>query len=181
VKTKYLALISVRVLPYWRYKFSPMIMYSICAVLQVIILQCYGGKVEQCKSVLMGLVGAKLCMISNIIGSEGTGTVTGVDISPHRVATCRSLVKRYKVAERVRLFNADGTTFKVYAPSRLGARVIREENGDNSDRKRQQISQEQTAKSSKPASIKPFYAPKILRFDPQLQGEEYLYDKVKDP
>ncbi|KAI8578845.1 hypothetical protein K450DRAFT_244795 [Umbelopsis ramanniana AG] len=122
--------------------------------------------------------GAKLCMISNIIGSEGTGTVTGVDISPHRVATCRSLVKRYQVAERVRLFNADGTTFKVYAPSRLGARVIREADGENPDRKRQQISQGQTAESSKPASIKPFYAPKILRFDPQMQGEEYLYDKV---
>ncbi|KAI9286261.1 S-adenosyl-L-methionine-dependent methyltransferase [Umbelopsis sp. AD052] len=122
--------------------------------------------------------GAKLCMISNIIGSEGTGTVTGVDISPHRVATCRSLVKRYKVAERVRLFNADGTTFKVYAPSRLGARVIRQATGDRPDRKRQHITQGQTAESSKPASIKPFYAPKILRFDPQMQGEEYLYDKV---
>lgn len=117
-------------------------------------------------------------MISNIIGSEGTGTVTGVDISPHRVATCRSLVKRYKVAERVRLFNADGTAFKVYAPSRLGARVIREADCNQPDRKRQQISQGQTGYSSKPPTVNPFYAPKMLRFDPQLQGEEYLYDKV---
>jgi len=131
------------------------------------------------KSLLIGPVGAKLCMISNIIGSEGTGTVTGVDISPHRVATCRSLVKRYKVAERVRLFNTDGTTFKVYAPSRLGARVIREADCEKPDRKRQHISQGQTGDSSKPPSVKPFYAPKILRFDPQLQGEEYLYDKVR--
>lgn len=28
-------------------------------------------------------------------------------------------------------------------------------------------------------SLKPFWAPKMLRFDPQLQGPEYLYDKVR--
>jgi hypothetical protein len=140
---------------------------------------CCRFKNRQMDTVLIKDLGAKLCMISNIISSEGTGTVTGVDISPHRVATCRSLVKRYKIAERVRLFNADGMTFNVHAPSRLGPRVIRESDYDEPSHKRQRSDQSQTAEPSKPSIIKPFYAPKILRFDPQLQGEAYLYDKVR--
>lgn len=41
---------------------------------------------------------------------EEIGTVTGVDLSPHRLATCRSLLKKYQV-QCARLFCADGTTF----------------------------------------------------------------------
>lgn len=124
-------------------------------------------------------------MISNILGSTetGTGTVTGVDISPHRVATCRSLVKRYRVADRVRLFNADGTTFPVHAPSRLGARVIKEGNSHEPDCKRQQTNEGKPVRSGESNAVphvKPFYAPKILRFDPQLKGEDFLYDKVSN-
>src|SRR6185436_8782330 len=57
-------------------------------------------------------------MISDLLGTNGTGTVTGVDISKHRAATCRSLLKKYRIG-RARLFVTDGTTFGVRAPSFL--------------------------------------------------------------
>ncbi|KAG2179987.1 hypothetical protein INT43_003774 [Umbelopsis isabellina] len=121
--------------------------------------------------------GAKLCMISNILGSEGTGTVTGVDISSHRVATCRSLVKRYKVAERVRLFNADGITFGVHAPSRIGAKILKKDDSiQEPSEKKRKGNDEVPVKTVE--RINPFHAPKTLRFDPQLRGEAFLYDKV---
>lgn len=47
---------------------------------------------------------------SNFIVPEGVGTLTGVDLAIHRLATCRSMIKKYKV-ECVRLFCADGTKF----------------------------------------------------------------------
>ncbi|CAO3697822.1 unnamed protein product [Rhizopus microsporus] len=106
--------------------------------------------------------GAKLCMISNLLGKEGVGTVTGVDIAEHRLSTCRSLLKRYKAGERVRLFKADGTTFSILPPSRIGNRVIHEEH----DSKRQ-----------KTEIVKPFWAPKTLRYDRQI-NHGVLYDKV---
>lgn len=101
-------------------------------------------------------------MISNLFGKEGVGTVTGVDIAEHRLSTCRSLLKRYKVGERVRLFKADGTTFSILPPSRIGNRVIHEEH----DSKRQ-----------KTEIVKPFWAPKTLRYDRQI-NHGVLYDKV---
>ncbi|KAJ2455918.1 hypothetical protein GGF42_003349 [Coemansia sp. RSA 2424] len=50
--------------------------------------------------------------------SELRGTVTGVDISPHRAATCRSLVKKHAGSDRgfIRVFVDDGTTFDCKAP-----------------------------------------------------------------
>ena len=41
---------------------------------------------------------------------EEIGTITGVDLSSHRLATCRSLLKKYQV-QCARLFCADGTNF----------------------------------------------------------------------
>ncbi len=41
---------------------------------------------------------------------EANGSLTGVDIAAHRLAICRSLLKKYKVP-RSRLFCADGTCF----------------------------------------------------------------------
>jgi 16S rRNA C967 or C1407 C5-methylase (RsmB/RsmF family) len=107
--------------------------------------------------------GAKLCMISNILGREGLGTVTGVDLAGHRLATCRSLLKKYKVGEKVRLFEADGTTFSVPPPSRLGNRKISEVEEDR--QKRQKIEN------------RPFWASRMLRFDNQVNHTS-LYDKV---
>ncbi|KAG1469050.1 hypothetical protein G6F56_003488 [Rhizopus delemar] len=106
--------------------------------------------------------GAKLCMISNLFGRDGLGTVTGVDIAGHRLAICRSLLKKYKVGERVRLFEADGTQFSIPPPSRLGGKVIAAE----SSHKRQKTN-----------ITKPFYASKMLRSDRQL-NQGVLYDKV---
>ncbi|KAI8082564.1 S-adenosyl-L-methionine-dependent methyltransferase [Gilbertella persicaria] len=105
--------------------------------------------------------GAKLCMVANVLGREGLGTATGVDLAGHRLATCRSLLKKYKVGEKVRLFEADGTRFQVPPPSRLGNRVIQ----TNQDSKR-----------AKPETVKPFWASRLLRFDRQIKAD--LYDKV---
>ncbi|KAG0180247.1 hypothetical protein DFQ29_000981 [Apophysomyces sp. BC1021] len=105
--------------------------------------------------------GAKLCMIANLLGDQGSGTVTGVDLAAHRLATCRSLLKKYRVGARARLFEADGTTFSVWAPSRLGNKVLEDE---------------PVAKRAKRDTVLPFWAPKILRYDPQQVDRPY--DKV---
>lgn len=115
--------------------------------------------------------GAKLCMIANILGRDGLGTATGVDLAGHRLATCRSLLKKYKVGEKVRLFEADGTTFQVPPPSRLGSRLINRDNNepekDMPTRKRQKIE-----------LVKPFWASRLLRFDNQTPDTSASYDKV---
>ncbi|KAI8641904.1 S-adenosyl-L-methionine-dependent methyltransferase [Parasitella parasitica] len=109
--------------------------------------------------------GAKLCMIANILGRDGLGTATGVDLAGHRLATCRSLLKKYKVGEKVRLFEADGTTFQVPAPSRLGNKMIRQSSQEDIPRKRQ-----------KTDLVQPFWSSRLLRFDAQTKPS--LYDKV---
>ncbi|KAF9579206.1 hypothetical protein BGW38_004629 [Lunasporangiospora selenospora] len=81
--------------------------------------------------------GAKLCMIAGILNHprhvrsdpsqkkskrlhmDIAGTVTGVDISAHRLATCRSLLKRHQLQQQSRLFQADGTTFGVMRPTAI--------------------------------------------------------------
>lgn len=67
--------------------------------------------------------GAKTCYISDLIGNTGNGTVTGVDLSKQRLSVCKSLAKKYKL-DKYRLFHADGTTFDVYAPSRIGSTIL---------------------------------------------------------
>ena len=61
--------------------------------------------------------GGKLVLAGLLMGREfrdtapeANGTLTGVDIASHRLATCRSLLKKYKIP-RTRLFCTDGTTF----------------------------------------------------------------------
>lgn len=61
-------------------------------------------------------LGAKLCMILDIIGDSGS--VTGVDVARHRLAACRTLLQKYALGDRCRLFVADGTTFSL-VPLRL--------------------------------------------------------------
>ncbi|KAF9168301.1 hypothetical protein DFQ26_009520 [Actinomortierella ambigua] len=215
--------------------------------------------------------GAKLCMIAGQLTNSGgvqsdrtssstklqmhiTGTVTGVDISHHRLATCRNLLKRHRLQQHARLFQADGTTFHVLRPSALdhirakilagvskatdaktlssSGTVTTESHGerekglanapssgvrrrslvenvstgesqiedDGPVPKKPRIPVENTASgnatpTSSPSSSSsnlplssdhkkslsttiPFYAPKILRKDPQLQGEIFKYDKV---
>ncbi|KAF9111349.1 hypothetical protein BGX27_005051 [Mortierella sp. AM989] len=209
--------------------------------------------------------GAKLCMIAGLLTNSGnvrsdrsrdgnklrvdiTGTVTGVDISSHRLSTCRSLLKRHRLQQCARLFQADGTTFGVMRPSAIDnirARIMagkhksdsqkgqkekralsedeaEEQNSDiqmsqdngfheqevvqqfhnnyatngESSIKRQRsnlealttIGRQQrqdgytafngTETSSIHEKLTPFYAPKTLRSDLQLQTEGYKYDKV---
>lgn len=53
--------------------------------------------------------GAKLCMISDLLGDSGS--VTGVDVARHRLAACRTMLQKYVLGDACRLFVADGTTF----------------------------------------------------------------------
>ncbi|KAB1199445.1 Multisite-specific tRNA:(cytosine-C(5))-methyltransferase trm4b [Morella rubra] len=55
--------------------------------------------------------GAKLCMISELLGDSGS--LTGVDVATHRMATCKTMVQKYALGDRCRLFVADGTTFSL--------------------------------------------------------------------
>ncbi|KAK6924496.1 SAM-dependent methyltransferase RsmB/NOP2-type [Dillenia turbinata] len=59
--------------------------------------------------------GAKICMILDILGNSGS--VTGVDVARHRLAACRTMLQKYALGDRCRLFVADGTTFSII-PSR---------------------------------------------------------------
>ncbi|KAL9546028.1 hypothetical protein MBANPS3_006863 [Mucor bainieri] len=115
--------------------------------------------------------GAKLCMIANLLGRDGLGTATGVDLAGHRLATCRSLLKKYKVGEKVRLFEADGTTFSVPPPSRLGGRMIHSNSTTTDDK------DTAARKRQKTLAVKPFWASRLLRFDQQT-ASPLLYDKV---
>jgi len=187
---------------------------------------------------------------SNQLQMDITGTVTGVDISAHRLSTCRALLKRHRLQQCARLFQADGTTFSVMRPSALDAIRARimagivkskseqqvqntsqgkrslDDSDDDSDpdsgahygnggassssQARQQFHTNYTLDADNsmkrqmlsgltpqqredqdrghvfngteilPSQEKvvPFYAPKILRNDPQTQSESYKYDKV---
>ncbi|KAI9205760.1 S-adenosyl-L-methionine-dependent methyltransferase [Polychytrium aggregatum] len=125
--------------------------------------------------------GGKLCFIADLQGT-GPGTVTGVDIEAHRLATCRSLTKKHKL-ERVRLFLADGTTFNVHAPSAVGKHRIYKEVEPVMPRKRPWTEDDPEAKvaptnENLTKRVKPFHATRLLRSDPQLQHPDLLYDKV---
>ncbi|KAK1304270.1 hypothetical protein QJS10_CPB11g01853 [Acorus calamus] len=53
--------------------------------------------------------GAKLCMLLDLLGSSGS--LTGVDVARHRLAACRTMLLKYGLGDRCRLFVADGTSF----------------------------------------------------------------------
>uniref|UniRef100_A0ACD5ZVW3 Uncharacterized protein n=1 Tax=Avena sativa TaxID=4498 RepID=A0ACD5ZVW3_AVESA len=63
--------------------------------------------------------GAKLCMLADMLGS--TGSLTGVDVAKHRLAACCTMLQKYSIGDRSRLFVADGTSFSILpAKSNLG-------------------------------------------------------------
>ena len=108
--------------------------------------------------------GAKLCYLFDLLGASGTGTVTGTDISKHRLFTARSIIQKYHL-NRCRLFLTDGTKFDVPPPHRIGSKIIREKE------------QEQAAINGLPNHfLKPFFANRLIRNDSQLV--EGFYDKV---
>ena len=104
--------------------------------------------------------GGKLIYIADIIGQEGTGIVTGVDLSENRLSICKSLIRKYN-HNRFRLFCADGTTFDVRPPSRVGGVML-------------DPLVEMNSKSDN--FLNPFHATKLVRNDNQ-HGEQF-YDKV---
>jgi 16S rRNA C967 or C1407 C5-methylase (RsmB/RsmF family) len=53
-------------------------------------------------------------MMADMLG--GRGSVTGVDVAPPRLATCRTLVIKYGVPN-VRLFLCDGRSFAAPPPA----------------------------------------------------------------
>ncbi|KAJ0234381.1 S-adenosyl-L-methionine-dependent methyltransferases superfamily protein [Hirschfeldia incana] len=55
--------------------------------------------------------GAKLCMMLDLLGDKGTAT--GVDVARHRLSACRTMLQKYGLGDRSRLFLADGTTFSL--------------------------------------------------------------------
>lgn len=48
-------------------------------------------------------------MMLDLLGDFGS--VTGVDVARHRLAACRTMLQKYSLGDRCRLFVADGTTF----------------------------------------------------------------------
>ncbi|GAQ86070.1 hypothetical protein KFL_002680160 [Klebsormidium nitens] len=71
--------------------------------------------------------GAKLCLISDHVSPSGTAT--GVDISPPRLAATRTLLRKYGAAHNCRLFLADGTTFSERPPTRHVLRQFSKQTG----------------------------------------------------
>ncbi|KAI8321699.1 S-adenosyl-L-methionine-dependent methyltransferase, partial [Martensiomyces pterosporus] len=129
--------------------------------------------------------GAKLIFIAELLNnstSSAKGTVTGVDISPHRAATCRSLVKRHAGMDKafIRVYVEDGTTFGFRAPqdkwwdpkqamdAQAKAKCGPEwSSGGTSRRKRQKCM----------FDGQPWFAPKLLSTEYACSGRE-LYDRV---
>uniref|UniRef100_A0A0E0CJS0 SAM-dependent MTase RsmB/NOP-type domain-containing protein n=1 Tax=Oryza meridionalis TaxID=40149 RepID=A0A0E0CJS0_9ORYZ len=52
-----------------------------------------------------------LCAAPDMLG--GRGSLTGVDVAKHRLAACRTMLQKYSLGDRCRLFVADGTSFSI--------------------------------------------------------------------
>ncbi|KNE67060.1 hypothetical protein AMAG_12135 [Allomyces macrogynus ATCC 38327] len=111
--------------------------------------------------------GAKLVYLAQALhGTQSVpfeGTVTGVDVSKDRLATCRSLLKKHKIVN-ARLFCADGTTFSALAPV-WGVAVLNK-------RTPPQVRQADVS------SLRVFHAPQTLRANRPCLDPMALYDKV---
>lgn len=88
----------------------------------------------------------------NTASPQLNGSLTGVDIAGHRLATCRSLLKKFKIP-RTRLFCADGTKFEEM-PLKFTE-----------------------AKASHNSRMKPFHETTDYRKRPTIQSDSF-YDKV---
>ncbi|KAI9184078.1 hypothetical protein H9P43_003131 [Blastocladiella emersonii ATCC 22665] len=112
--------------------------------------------------------GAKLLLAAHLLNPDGSvpfaGSVTGVDVSRHRLATCRALIKKYKVVN-ARVFLADGTRFAVRAPRVAELLMARKAVPDE-------------WKRAGEAVVPLFHAAKPLRNDPQVDDDACLYDRV---
>lgn len=50
-------------------------------------------------------------MLADLLGSSGS--LTGIDVARHRLAACRTMLQKYSLGDRCRLFVADGTSFSL--------------------------------------------------------------------
>lgn len=55
--------------------------------------------------------GAKLCMMAEFLGDSGS--LTAVDIARPRLAACRTMLRKYELGRRTRLYLGDGTSFSL--------------------------------------------------------------------
>jgi hypothetical protein len=58
-----------------------------------------------------GVAGAKLCMMAEFLGDSGS--LTAVDIARPRLAACRTMLRKYDLGRRTRLYLGDGTSFSL--------------------------------------------------------------------
>ncbi|KAJ2375819.1 hypothetical protein IW150_002332, partial [Coemansia sp. RSA 2607] len=105
--------------------------------------------------------GAKLLLLAELVGPRGS--VTGVDVADHRLATCRRLVAKHARGARasIRLYLADGTQFdeRAPAPGWWDPEVLRR------------------SAQGKPAVRRPWHAGKLLRSAYACSGKT-PYDRV---
>ncbi|KAJ2807658.1 hypothetical protein H4R20_001201 [Coemansia guatemalensis] len=118
--------------------------------------------------------GAKLLLLAEqSMDTIAPGSVTGVDNSSHRIATCRSLIKKHAGRTRgiVRLFAADGTNFACHAPRKLwwDAQAV--------GAFAQQNPAVAVAADSSVANERPWFAPRLLSTAYACSGTA-LYDRV---
>ncbi|XP_022133296.1 uncharacterized protein LOC111005912 isoform X2 [Momordica charantia] len=119
--------------------------------------------------------GAKLCMIVDLL--DGLGSVTGVDVSQHRLAACRTLLQKYALGDICRLFVADGTAFalipvKVTSESRLGESTPE----DSLDRLKEWTSRRSWKERKKAAKAKQNIAAALAQ---RCQDPELIYYGLK--
>ncbi|KAJ2847955.1 hypothetical protein IWW36_003577 [Coemansia brasiliensis] len=116
--------------------------------------------------------GAKLLFLAELLephnGKEAAntcGTVTGVDVSLHRMATCRSLVKKHsgKNKQFIRLYVQDGRTFGIGAPKAGWWDP--------------QVVQKAARELPKEVPVKPWFGTKMMQSKYACLGTD-LYDRV---
>ena len=94
-----------------RILFSFIFCYMVSGELQIRILDTSDEHFTSIYLSIFFTSGAKLCMMLDLIGN--LGSVTGVDVARHRLAACITMIQKYALGDRCRLFVADGTTFSL--------------------------------------------------------------------
>ncbi|KAJ2795096.1 hypothetical protein H4S07_006573 [Coemansia furcata] len=126
--------------------------------------------------------GAKLLLLADLLENHRShdgvvlrGTVTGVDISPHRAATCRSLIKKHAGNDKgfIRVFVDDGTTFDARAPQHgwHDPQIIQAANSPSDS------SLPKAKRQKRAISGQPWFAPRLLGTAYACSGTQ-LYDRV---
>ncbi|KAJ1800850.1 hypothetical protein LPJ59_000759 [Coemansia sp. RSA 2399] len=136
--------------------------------------------------------GAKLLLLAEMLNNDDmratnelvscvrAGTVTGVDISAHRAATCRSLVKKHAGSDKafIRLFLDDGTTFdrnapqdRWWDPKSVKCSIIKSPTDTNSELHSKPLRRKRVVDG------RPWFAARLLSSAYACEGTE-LYDRV---